>query len=66
MIIDPENWFLKSNFGTFWYIPTTPILKIQWFPVGMYIFMEKNLVLYPRTWNFITSITILVGLTMEA
>jgi hypothetical protein len=42
MIIDPENWFLKSNFGTFWYIPTTPILKIQWFPVGMYIFMEKK------------------------
>ena len=31
MIFVIENWLWKSNLGTFWHIPITPICKIQWF-----------------------------------
>ena len=27
MIFDIENWLWKSNFGTFWQLPITPIFK---------------------------------------
>ena len=42
MIFDIENCLWKSNFGTFWHLPTTPILKIQQFPLDMLIFMQKS------------------------
>ena len=32
----------KSNFGTFWHLSTTPICKIQYFPLGMVIFSQKT------------------------
>ena len=32
----------KSNFGTFWHLSTTPIHKIQYFPLGMVIFSQKT------------------------
>ena len=31
MISDVETWVWKSNLGTFWHLPITPIHKIQWF-----------------------------------
>ena len=31
MIFYIENWHWKSNFGTFWHLPTIPILKTQKF-----------------------------------
>ena len=34
MIFDIENWLWKSNFGTFWHLPISPILKIQSFSFG--------------------------------
>ena len=45
MIFDVENWLWKSNFGTFWHVPTTPILKIQWFylTIAYSWFVGKNL-----------------------
>ena len=42
MIFDIENWLWKSNFGTFWHLPTTPIHKIQQFPLDI-LFLTKNL-----------------------
>ena len=39
MIFDLENWLWKSNFGTFWQLTTTPILKIQSFRFGMLILL---------------------------
>ena len=47
MIFDIENWLWKSNFGTFWHLPTTPILKIQYFPLGMLILS----IFVPPTWK---------------
>ena len=32
MIFDIENWLWKSNFGTLWHLPVSPINKIQKFP----------------------------------
>ena len=29
MIFDTENWFWKSNFGTFWQLAINPDLKIK-------------------------------------
>jgi hypothetical protein len=42
MIYDRENCLQKYNFGTFWHLSTTPILKIQYFRLGMLI-LGKNL-----------------------
>ena len=41
MIFDVENWLWNSNSGTFWHLPITPILKIQYIPLGMLIFRQK-------------------------
>ena len=42
LIFNIENWFWKSNQGTFWQLPITPILKIQSFPLGVLIFKQKS------------------------
>ena len=42
MIFAIENWLWKSYFGTFWHLPTTPIRKIQNFPLSMLIFSQKH------------------------
>ena len=61
MIFDGENGFWKSNFGTFWHLPNpnNPILKIQQFPLGMLILLQKILILYPPLENFTTCIAIM-------
>ena len=46
MFFDKENWLEKSNIGTFWHLPSTPILKIF-------------LILYPPLENSTTPLTIL-------
>ena len=42
IIFDIENWLWKSNFGTFWHLPTAPIFKIQEFPLGKLILRQKS------------------------
>ena len=39
---DFESWEV-GWFCTFWYLPISPILKIQKFPLGMLILMQKSL-----------------------
>ena len=39
-IFDTENWFWKSNFGTFWQLAINPDLKIQSFSLGILIFFN--------------------------
>ena len=56
MIFDRENWLWKSNFGTFWHVPTTPVLKIQ----NLLWFVCRNLSDLFRTWNSITRTAIIV------
>ena len=43
IIFNVENWLWKSDFGTFWHLPITPILKIQWFHLTTVDFQPKNL-----------------------
>jgi hypothetical protein len=48
MIFDIETWLWKSNFGSFWHLPTISILKIQQF-LWICSFLGKNL------FNFVPS-----------
>ena len=60
MIFDLENWLWKSDFGTFWHLPITPFLKIQWFPLTTVDFQPKTfLLLYPSFENSTTDIAII-------
>ena len=43
MNFDIENWLWKSNFGTFWHLPITPILKIQQFSLDFFQVMLQLL-----------------------
>ena len=40
-ILDKKNWLWMLNFGPFWHLPITPILKVQSFPLGVLIFRQK-------------------------
>ena len=35
MTFEIENWLWKLKFGAFWHLLITPILKIQWFSMGV-------------------------------
>ena len=62
MIFDVENWLRKSDFGTFWHLPITPIGKIQWFHLTTVDFMPKTfLILYISLENSTTGIAITSG-----
>ena len=51
---------LKVNFGTFWHLPITPILKIQQFSFGYVDFRQKIFpILYSPLEKLTTRITIL-------
>ena len=54
MIFDVKNWLWRLNFGTFWHLHITTILKIQSFSMGMLIFRQKSFQFFtPRlkTWQ---------------
>ena len=51
MIFYIENWLWKSNYGTFWHLPITPILKIQ-ILFWVCCFLGKNLSNFvPPAWK---------------
>ena len=52
MIFDIENWLWKPNFGTFYQFAINPKLKIQSFPLGVLIRMQKSF--YPLLKNSTT------------
>ena len=53
-------WLWKSDFGTIWHLPITPICKIQWFHLTTVDFWPKTfLILYPSQENFTTGIAII-------
>ena len=61
MIFDVENWLWKSNFGTFWHLPITPLRKIQWFHLTTVDFYPKSvLILYPSLENSTTGTAIML------
>ena len=41
IFFDIENWLWKSDFWTFWQLTFNPTLKIQSFPLGMFILRQK-------------------------
>ena len=52
---------LKVKLGTFWHLPITPILKIQWFHLTTVNFYPKTfLIFYPSIENSTTGIAILL------
>ena len=56
MIFDVENWLWKSNFGTFWHLPTSYIDSRDTIDSFEYVdsWAEIFLILYPMLENLTT------------